>query len=136
MFTRYLILEGALPLGGASTGATVSGGFFITDASDYLLTGTTAAVDTSPWISWGPFRASGLVTQAVFSASSAGQRVRLRGTLTTASTKGMVAFSVINSSGTGVQAYAGSSGVFGSVQVYSTALGNGNTVRLVWGLCE
>jgi len=92
------------------------------------LTATTAATETSTWVRWGPFKGANLVYQGVFSGTSNGQRIRMQGTLTTASTKGIVSFTLVNSSGTGAQVYSGSTGTFAFVRLKSTGLTGSNVV--------
>lgn len=94
--------------------------------SQLTLTGTTVATQAGSWIRWGPFKGTDLRYVATFSATSAGNMVKLRGLLTTASTAAVGSFAYVVSSALTAQTAASTvAGHYTYVQTYTTALSNG-----------
>ena len=98
--------------------------------SEIVVTGTTATADESAWARWGPVKAVNVVCFAKFStASSAGNTVKLRTWISTASTRGQQSFTVIKSSAQTATAW-GSTGMVCYIQGYSSVLANTRSVTL------
>lgn len=98
------------------------------------LTGTTGTTVTSGWQHFGPFLGSNFTLQAVFSETSAGAgSVVAQGTLTTASTVGIVALATRLSSQSGTQVKSTEALIYGWVRFNSTLLASNETITAYFG---
>lgn len=94
----------------------------------FLTTAQVAAGAGSAWIRFGPFVGNQLAYQNIFSgASTAGQTAKVQGTLTTASTAGVVTLVTRNSTQK-TMAKSTSTLVFAFIRFASTALNAARTV--------
>lgn len=73
-------------------------------------------------------------TASFSSASTAGNRIRMQGRLSSASTKGQANFTLVNSSAAVSQVTSTSTGTFGFIRAYSSRLATSRVVTLTFAM--
>jgi hypothetical protein len=92
------------------------------------LTGTSvgSTVAAGTWVPWGPFKGTNFTAQVIFTSTVG--KVKIQGTLTTASTKGVTSLTLISTTDADGRLVSTAAGSFAFIRALSTALSSGTAI--------